>query len=411
MNIIKKHTRSSAEQIGHRCASSSGITTIPFRLLPRKLCLLGAVLILVLATITAPAATVEVQAGSAGFGPGFYPPYVMIKPGDTVRWVWANAPISYSVTSGSNRMHDGLFDSGIHKAPYSFSYTFGSAGRYEYFTRTIAANDQGQPIVGVVEVVAAQPLNISTRVRVQTGENVMIGGFIITGGESKKVIIRALGPSLQQAGLIDALTDPLLELRSSDGALLRSNDNWKESQQTEIQSTGIPPPNDAEAAIVVPLPPNAYTAIVRGKNGGTGAALVEVYDLASATYSRLANISTRGLVQAADNVMIGGFILGNGDGMAKVIVRAIGPSLAQAGISGALADPTLELRDRNGAVVQSNNNWKESQQAEIQATGVAPQNELESAIITSLPADSYTAIVAGKDGGVGVGLVEVYQLQ
>jgi plastocyanin len=361
---------------------------------------------------TSLADTVEVRAGTNKQGPGFFPAIVGIRPGDTVRWVWAEgAPISYSVTSGKNRVHDGLFDSGIHKAPHTFSHTFSTIGRYEYFTHTISNDEQGTPITGIVEVVAAQPLNVSTRLGVRSGEDVLIGGFIISGARSKRLIVRAIGSSLQQAGLSDALADPVLDLRGSGGALIRSNDNWKDTQQAEIEATGVAPGHNAEAAIVLTLPPGSYTAVVTGKNGTMGVGLVEVYDLDATPDSRLANISTRGLVQTGENVMIGGFIFGNGNGPVKIIVRAIGPSLAQAGISGALADPTVELRDGNGGLVRSNNNWKESQQAEIEATGIPPQHELESAIVAELPAAPYTAIVRGANQTSGVALIEVYHLQ
>jgi hypothetical protein len=255
----------------------------------------------------------------------------------------------------------------------------------------------------------AQPLNISTRGRVQTGDNVMIGGFIISGSTPKQVLIRALGPTLQQFGVGDALPDPTLELFGANGPIL-ANNNWKETQQAEIQATGLAPSNDAEAAMIVTLNPGNYTAIVRGANGGTGIGLVEAYDRDSAVPAKLANISTRALVLAGDGVMIGGFILGNGSGAARVVIRAIGPSLGQFGVAGALQDPTLELRSASGVLVQSNDNWKDSQQAAIEATGLGPANDSEAAIVATLPQAAYTAIVAGKNGTTGVALVEVYQV-
>jgi hypothetical protein len=245
---------------------------------------------------------------------------------------------------------------------------------------------------------------------VQTGDNVLIGGFIVTGSEPKKVILRAIGPSLAQAGIVDALADPVLELHGPSGALITTNDNWKDTQQSEIEATGIPPESDLESAIVVTLDPTGYTAIVSGKNGTTGVGLVEAYDLDQPADSQLANISTRGLVETESNVMIGGFILGNGVGTTNVLIRGLGPSLAAQGVSGVLADPTLELHDADGTLVMSNDNWKYSQQAEIEATGIPPTNDLESAVIATLPATAHTAIVAGKNGGTGVGLVEVYRL-
>lgn len=250
-----------------------------------------------------------------------------------------------------------------------------------------------------------QLLNISTRMEVLTGSNVLIGGFIITGMDAKKVLVRGLGPSLPVNG---ALADPTLELHDSTKTLA-TNDNWKDTQQTEIQATGIPPSSDLESAIVATLPANAgYTAILAGKNGGMGIGLVEVYDLTTNVNSQLANISTRGFVDTEDNVMIGGFIAGNG--IAKVLVRAIGPSLTAAGVQGALQDPTLELHDASGAIIQTNDNWKDTQQAEIQATGVPPTDDTESALVRTLAPGNYTAVVRGKNNTTGVALVEVYNL-
>ncbi|MBA3351179.1 MAG: hypothetical protein H0U23_01920, partial [Blastocatellia bacterium] len=259
----------------------------------------------------------------------------------------------------------------------------------------------------------SRPLNISTRARVETGQNVMIGGFIITGEGMKTVVLRAIGPSLEQAGLTGVLTDPVLELRALDGSLIRSDDNWQDdpAQAALITATGLAPQNDLESAIIVTLDPGSYTAIVNGKDDGTGIGLVEVYDLGQETLSHLANISTRGSVGTADNVMIGGFILGGGTSGAQVLVRAIGPSLGAAGVNGVLSDPTLELRDADGTLISSNDNWQDSEQTEIEDTGLAPTDPLESAILAELPAGSYTAIVAGAGGVTGVGLVEVYALQ
>jgi N-acetylneuraminic acid mutarotase len=262
-------------------------------------------------------------------------------------------------------------------------------------------------------------LNISTRMRVLTGDQVLIGGFIITGSDPKKVIIRGMGPSLTGVGV--TLSDPTLELHQ--GNLTRAtNDNWKiddqtgQSQEAEIRATTIQPNNDLESAIVAILVPGAYTAILAGKNGGTGVGLVEVYDLDQAAISKLANISTRGFVDTDNNVMIGGLIVGGGGGgpSAKVIVRAIGPSLP---VPGALADPTLELHDGNGGTVATNDNWKtddqtgQSQEATIRATTIPPNNDLESALVATLAPGNYTAIVRGKNNTTGVGLVEVYNLQ
>jgi CSLREA domain-containing protein len=247
--------------------------------------------------------------------------------------------------------------------------------------------------------------NISTRLSVQTGDNVLIGGFIVTGTEPKNVLIRALGPSLPVGG---ALADPLLELYSGK-TLLETNDNWEDSSEKQaIIATTIPPKNNLESAIVRTLPANnaAYTAIVRGTGVDTGVGQVEVYDLDAKANSQLANISTRGLVQTGDSAMIGGFIVLNGS--QKVIVRAIGPSLP---VAGALQDPVLELHNGNGAVLQINDNWRAGgQEAEIIATTVPPTRNEESAIVRTLTPGNYTAVVRGVNNTTGVALVEVYAL-
>jgi hypothetical protein len=252
-------------------------------------------------------------------------------------------------------------------------------------------------------------LNISTRLGVRAGDNVLIGGFIITGGSPKKVIVRAIGPSLDSLGVEGALADPMLELHEPDGTIV-TNDNWKETQEQEIIDTTILPTNDLESAIVATLDPGAYTAIVAGKNGATGIGLVEAYDLEQTAASQLANISTRGFVGADDNVMIGGFIVG-GASNATVVVRAIGPSLGALGVAGPLQDPTLELHDSTGAIVASNDNWTETQQAEIEVAGLAPTDDREAAIEATLSSGAYTAIVRGKNGATGIALVEAYNLQ
>jgi hypothetical protein len=253
---------------------------------------------------------------------------------------------------------------------------------------------------------ATQLGNISTRLRVETGDNVLIGGFIVTGTQDKKVIIRAIGPSLPVS---DALANPLLELHDGTGATIFINDNWKDTQEAEIEATTIPPGNDLESAIVATLPADnsAYTAIVRGVNESTGVGLVEVYDLDRSVDSKLANISTRGLVQTGDNVMIGGFIV-LGQSAQRVIVRAIGPSLP---VAGALVDPELEIYDGNGALLVQNDNWRSDQEAEIIATTVPPTSDLESAIVGPASPGNYTAIVRGVNDTTGVALVEVYALQ
>lgn len=266
------------------------------------------------------------------------------------------------------------------------------------------------PADATTVILSGQLRNISTRLRVQTGENVLIGGVIVTGTDPKKVILRAIGPSLSQF-FAGALADPKLQLYQG-GTLLAENDNWKDSQQAEIEASTIPPTNDLESAIVRTLAPGLYTAVMSGKNGGTGIGVVEAYDLDPAANSKLANISSRGFVDSGDNVMIGGLIAGgNGGADTRVLIRAIGPSLSSAGINGAMQDPTLELRDLNGVLLRENDNWQAEQQSEIEATTIPPSNAAESAIVATLRPGNYTAIVKGKNGATGVALVEVYNVR
>jgi len=263
----------------------------------------------------------------------------------------------------------------------------------------------------------AQPrnlLNISTRLQVITGDKVLIGGFIITGTDPKKVIVRGIGPSLNGVGV--ALPDPVLELHQGNSTIA-TNDDWKE-HQAEVEATTIPPTNDLESAIVATLAPGAYTAVLSGKNNGNGVGVVEVYDLDQTANSKLANISTRGFVDLGSNVMIGGLIVsgGAGGGNARVIVRALGPSLATLGVPGALSDPNLELHDASGTTIASNDNWKmrpdgSSQQSEIEATAIMPGNDLESALVQTLAPGSYTVIVRGTNNTNGVAVVEAYTLE
>jgi hypothetical protein len=275
---------------------------------------------------------------------------------------------------------------------------------------------------------APQLTNISTRAFVQTGDNVVIGGFIVQGSTAKRVIIRALGPELTQYGVPNALANPTLELHDGMGALIASNNNWvttiiggiiTQNQVRDIMNSGYAPSDGLESAIIADLPPGHYTAIVRGVNDRTGVGLVEVYDLNPGTApSSLRNISSRSVVLADDNVMIGGFIV-QGSGPKRVIIRAIGPELSQYGVPFPLPDPTLELHDGRGALIASNDNWQttviggiitKDQVMDIQSSGHAPRQPSESAIIATLPPGKYTAIVRGKNIAVGVALVEVYDL-
>ncbi|MEO7723966.1 MAG: CRTAC1 family protein [Chthoniobacterales bacterium] len=257
-----------------------------------------------------------------------------------------------------------------------------------------------------------QSQNISTRLLVDTGDKVGIGGFIVSGTTPKNVLVRGIGPSLAAGGVQNFLGDPALELHKPDGTIL-ANNNWKDSQESQIAATGLAPQNDAEAAIVALLDPGSYTAILTGASGTTGIGLVEVYDLDVVVSSQLANVSTRGFVGTGDNVMIGGVIIGPmGATDATVVVRAIGPSLGAFGVSDALVDPTLELHDGNGATIATNDDWQDdpAQATLLQNANFAPGDSRESAIYTTLPTGSYTAIVQGKNSTTGVALVEVYNL-
>jgi hypothetical protein len=249
--------------------------------------------------------------------------------------------------------------------------------------------------------------NVSTRLAILTGENVLIVGFKVA--ETQQVLVRGLGPTLTNFGVTGALADPTIALYDGTGALITSNDNWKDTNLVAIAATGKAPPNDKESAILASLLPGSYTAIVSGKNNTTGVGLVEAYGIVPSGFVNLiSNISSRGLVGTGNNVMIGGFI-GDGGPSLPIIVRALGPTLTQFGIADALADPTLELHDGNGNLLAVNDNWQDTNQAAIQATGLAPPNSNESAILTFIDfGTNITAIVRGKNNTTGVALFEVY---
>ena len=386
----------------------------------------------------------------------FSPSDVTIRPGDKVRWTWAED--FHSTTSGTPGMPNGLWDSGVLIQGAVFTHTFTSLGTFQYYCTPHGACCG---MVGTVRVVAETPTptprptatatprpsatatprptatpspaptatlsNISTRSFVQTGDNVMIGGFIVDGSQPKTVIIRAIGPELTQFGVPNVLANPTLELHDGTGALIASNDNWQttiiggiitQDQVQQILNTGRAPTDARESAILATLPAGNYTAIARGVNNTTGVGLVEVYDLSAASHSVLGNISTRSFVQTGDNVMIGGFIVA-GPRPKRVIVRAIGPELTQFGVPNVLANPTLELHNGAGVLIASNDNWQttilggiimQDQVQQILNSGLAPTDPRESAIIASLPAGNYTAIVRGINNSTGVALVEVYDL-
>src|SRR5204863_2000688 len=256
----------------------------------------------------------------------------------------------------------------------------------------------------------AQFLNLSTRMLVQVG----IGGFIITGSEPKQVFLRGIGPSLSMVGVPNPLADPELELHGPSGFTTVTNDNWMDDpvQKALIMATGLAPSNNLESAIIATLPPGSYTGILKGKNNGVGVGLVELYDVGQAADSRLGNISTRGFVATGGDIMIAGFILGGNTGTTNVVVRGIGPSLTPLGVPNALANPQLELRNSAGTVIRSNNDWMDdpAQKALIMAAGLAPGNNLESAIYETLGPGQYTALLSGVNSGTGVALVEAYDL-
>ena len=255
----------------------------------------------------------------------------------------------------------------------------------------------------------SKAINLSTRMRVETGDRVGIGGFIITGNTPKHVLIRGIGPSLTGSGVPNVLADPVLELHGPGTFATITNNDWKQTQWVEIQATGIPPTSDLEPAIMATLSPGAYTAIVRGNGNTSGVALVEVYDLNQTVDSKLANLSTRAVVSTSDNIVIAGFMLGGTNG-GRIAVRGIGPSLAAAGVPDPLADPVLELRDINGTLLTANNDWQDNpaSAAELIAAGLAPSNNLEAAVAATLPPGSYTALLAGQNNGTGIGAIEVY---
>ncbi|PZR76717.1 MAG: hypothetical protein DLM73_01765 [Chthoniobacterales bacterium] len=248
----------------------------------------------------------------------------------------------------------------------------------------------------------------------------MIQGFIVQGpaGSTKKIIVRALGPFLQQFGITDFLANPTLDIFDGNQVKVASNDNWKTTQVgglitgdqfAELNASGLAPSNDLESAIIANLTPGQYTAVVRGAGNTAGTGLVDAFDISAASPARLANVGTRGLVQPGDGLLTAGFIVQNGP--VRVVVRAIGPSLTAFGITNALADTTLQLRDQNGAIIRENDDWMTDQKAELEATGLQPSNNLEAALVATIPPGQYTAQVRGKPEATGTGVVEIYFLQ
>lgn len=274
-------------------------------------------------------------------------------------------------------------------------------------TKTTFATGFVNPQNLAIQKSTGAPVNISTRAQVLQGDGVLIGGFIIQGSGPKKVLLRGIGPSLGDAGIVGFLSDPTLELHRPDGSII-TNDNWKDTQEAAIMATTIPPTNDLESALLVTLAPGAYTAILAGAAGSEGVGLVEIYDLDGTAIGQLANISTRGSIQTGEDVMIGGLIV---VGNSTVIIRGLGPSLADEDVRGVLMDPVVDLHGANGELLASNDNWQDGGDAgEIADHGLAPPNDKESALLASLPSGAYTAVESGVNKGTGLGLIEIYNL-
>jgi hypothetical protein len=373
------------------------------------------------------------------------PPPATLRPQDLFSWsspdvrnLTLDGSRFFSIDSGStdivgfNQTPPGDFGDWLSEAcPQQHPFVQNAFVCRDQFSDISATSPEGinLDVIGYNLVNAATSYlgNLSTRAFVQTGDNLMIGGFIVQGTQPKRVILRAIGPELSQHGVPNAMANPTLELHNASGALIASNDNWQNTiiggiitsnQVQDIQNSGHAPADASESAIIADLPPGHYTAIVRGVNNTTGVALVEAYDLSPSLQSILGNISTRSFVQTGDDVMIGGFIV-QGTQPKNVIIRAIGPELSQYGIPNPLADPTLELHNGTGALIGRNDNWQQTiiggiitqnQVQDIQNSGHAPADASESAIIANLPPGNYTAIVRGVNNTTGVALVEVYDL-
>ena len=250
----------------------------------------------------------------------------------------------------------------------------------------------------------------------------MIEGFIVQGpaGSIKKIIVRAIGPSLVPFGITDALADPILEIHGANNATIATNNNWKATQVggiitgnqfAEINGSGVAPSNNLESAIIANLAPGDYTAVVRGLGNTVGTGVVDAYDLSLGSSARLVNFATRGLIQPGDKLMIAGFIVQNGP--VRAVIRAIGPSLTAFGIPNALPDTTLELRNQNGVIVRENDDWQSdpAQKQQLESVGLQPSHELEAALVETIQPGQYTAHVRGKGQTSGIGVVQVYFLQ
>jgi hypothetical protein len=320
----------------------------------------------------------------------------------------ADPDVGDSVVSYTFSFGDGSPDVTQSSPTISHTYKHGGA----FFATLTVKDSKGLQSANTASVdikVAAQLLNLSTRLQVQPGDNALIGGFIIRGSEQKKVILRGIGPSLSVPGKLE---DPVIQLFNSAGVNIAGNDDWKTDQQN-VEATGLAPANDRESAIVITLDPGNYTLVMRGKNDSSGIGVVEAYDIDLAANARLANVSTRGFIGSGDSVLIGGFVAGpQTAAFTGAVIRAIGPSLSQFAVPQAMPDPVLELHNGNGDIVATNDDWQSDQKAEIEATGLAPSDSRESAILfQQFEPGPYTAIVRGKNNAVAVGLFEIYDVQ
>jgi hypothetical protein len=303
-------------------------------------------------------------------------------------------------------------------APDSFN-AFGPPGEQDDMT---AVDLQVMDVIGYDRTATVPGLvaNVSTRLPVGTGDNALFEGFIVDGpaGSTKKILVRAIGPSLGSFGVTDAVQNPTLDIFDVNNMKIASNDNWKTTQVggiitgdqfAEINGSGLKPNNDLESAIIANLAPGMYTAVVRGAGNTAGTGVVDAFDLTTASTARLANVATRGLVQPGDKLLIGAFIVQNGS--VRVVVRAIGPSLTNFGVNNALPDTTLELKDQNGTSWGTNDDWMSDQKTELEATGLQPTNDLEAALVRTIPPGQYSALVRGKPEATGTGVVQIYFLQ
>src|SRR5437588_4309914 len=279
----------------------------------------------------------------------------------------------------------------------------------DFQTMDVIGYDRSEAVPGVVA-------NVSTRLPVGSGDNPLIEGFIVQGptGSTKKILVRALGPTLVPFGITDALADPTLAIFNASNTQIASNDNWRTTQLggiitsdqvAEINASKLAPNNDPGSAIIAHLTPANYTAVVRGAGNSVGTGLVDAFDLSPASTARLANVATRGLVQPGDKLLTAGFIIQNGS--VRAVIRAIGPSLLGApfNIANALPDTTLQLRDQNGGLVQENDDWQTDQKAELETTGLQPTNSKEAALVRTIPPGQYSAQVRGKPEATGTGVV------